>query len=64
VAAVDFHAAGGVTPPDLLERLAAQGVLCTGGRPQFRFVFHLDVSRADAERAAHLVRETVAASAA
>ncbi len=54
----------GVTPPDLLERLAAQGVLCTGGRPQFRFVFHLDVSRADAERAAHLVRETVAASAA
>ncbi|WP_255951131.1 low-specificity L-threonine aldolase [Streptomyces odontomachi] len=50
----------GVTPPDLVERLAARGVLCTGGRPEFRFVFHLDVSRGDAERAASVVRETLA----
>jgi threonine aldolase len=52
----------GVTPQDLVERLAARGVLCTGGRPYFRFVFHLDVSRADAERAARVVRETLAES--
>lgn len=50
----------GVTPPDLVDRLAARGVLCTGGRPQLRFVFHLGVPRADAERAARVVREVLA----
>ncbi|GHH77231.1 threonine aldolase [Streptomyces sulfonofaciens] len=54
------RAVAGVTPPDLVERLAARGVLCTGGRPYFRFVFHLDVSRQDAERAAIVVRQTLA----
>ncbi|WP_320777301.1 low-specificity L-threonine aldolase [Streptomyces sp. CRN 30] len=49
----------GVAPQDLVERLAARGVLCTGGRPQLRFVFHLDVTRADAERAARVVREVL-----
>jgi threonine aldolase len=58
------RAVAGVTPPDLAERLAARGVLCTGGRPSFRFVFHLDVSRKDAERAAIVVRETLAESTA
>jgi threonine aldolase len=58
------RAIAGVTPPDLVERLAARGVLCTGGRPHFRFVFHLDVSREDAERAAIVVRETLAESTA
>ncbi|POX52823.1 low-specificity L-threonine aldolase [Streptomyces sp. Ru72] len=53
------RAVAGVTPQDLVERLTARGVLCTGG-PQFRFVFHLDVSREDAERAAIVVRETLA----
>ncbi|MER5917854.1 hypothetical protein ABT124_48145 [Streptomyces sp. NPDC001982] len=53
------RAIAGVTPQDLMGRLAARGVLCTGG-PQFRFVFHLDVSREDAERAAIVVRETQA----
>jgi threonine aldolase len=58
------RAVAGVTPPDLVARLAARGVLCTGGRPEFRFVFHLDVTRQDAERAARVVRETLAGSAA
>jgi threonine aldolase len=53
------RAIAGVTPQDLVGRLAARGVLWTGG-PQFRFVFHLDVSREDAERAAIVVRETLA----
>ncbi|MCC5476395.1 GntG family PLP-dependent aldolase [Streptomyces barringtoniae] len=53
------RAIAGVTPQDLVGRLAARGVLCTGG-PQFRFAFHLDVSREDAERAAIVVRETPA----
>ncbi|GAA2253414.1 threonine aldolase [Streptomyces ruber] len=49
----------GVAPRDLVERLAARGVLCTGGRPRLRFVFHLGVSRADTERAARVVREVL-----
>ncbi|MFF3467764.1 low-specificity L-threonine aldolase [Streptomyces sp. NPDC002619] len=52
----------GATPQDLVERLAARGVLCTGGRPYFRFVFHLDVSRENAECAARVVRDTLAES--
>jgi threonine aldolase len=55
---------GGLTPPDLVQRLAARGVLCTAGGPQIRFVFHLDVSKADAERAAVMIRETLAEDAA
>jgi threonine aldolase len=58
------RAIAGVTPQDLVERLAARGVLCTGGRPYFRFVFHLDVSQEDAERAAIVVRETLTESTA
>ncbi|GHJ35583.1 low-specificity L-threonine aldolase [Streptomyces sp. TS71-3] len=54
------RAIAGVTPEDLAERLAARGVLCSGERPSFRFVFHLDVSRQDAERAAAVVREVLA----
>ncbi|MEV6057935.1 hypothetical protein [Streptomyces sp. NPDC052107] len=53
------RAMAGVTPQDLVGRLAARGVLCTGG-PRFRFVFHLDVSREDAERAVIVVREILA----
>jgi threonine aldolase len=55
---------GGLTTPDLVQRLAARGVLCTAGGPQIRFVFHLDVSKADAERAAVVIRETLAEDAA
>ncbi|MFD8590697.1 low-specificity L-threonine aldolase [Streptomyces sp. NPDC059637] len=42
----------------IVERLRDRGVLCTGDA-RLRFVFHLDVSREDAEEAARLVRETV-----
>ncbi|MGI5142665.1 MULTISPECIES: low-specificity L-threonine aldolase [unclassified Streptomyces] len=55
---------GGLTTPNLVQRLAARGVLCTAGGPQIRFVFHLDVSKADAERAAVMIRETLAEDAA
>jgi threonine aldolase len=50
----------GAAPDDLAERLAECGVLCTGGRSQLRFVFHLDVSRAKAQHAARVVREVLA----
>jgi threonine aldolase len=54
----------GVTPEDLVERLARRGLLCTGSYPQLRFVFHLDVSRADAEEAVQIVRDALTDSSA
>jgi threonine aldolase len=43
---------------DMAERLRARGVLCTGERT-LRLVTHLDVARADVERAIEIFRRTV-----
>ncbi|MEU8790755.1 low-specificity L-threonine aldolase [Streptomyces sp. NPDC048643] len=51
--------APGLDIDDLCDRLARRGLLCAGYPDQLRFVFHLDVTRADAERAVRIVRETV-----
>jgi threonine aldolase len=49
-------------PEDLIERLARRGLLCAGG-PRLRFVFHLDVSGADVDRAVRIIRDTLAETA-
>lgn len=56
--------APGVDADDVTARLARRGVLCAGYPGQLRFVFHLDVSRADTERAVRIVRETLEEAAA
>ncbi|MFF4554285.1 low-specificity L-threonine aldolase [Streptomyces sp. NPDC001422] len=53
----------GIDTDDLSERLARRGLLCAGYPGQLRFVFHLDVTRADTERAVRIVRETLAETA-
>ncbi|WP_415936865.1 low-specificity L-threonine aldolase [Streptomyces sp. 039-1] len=53
----------GIDTDDLSERLARWGLLCAGYPGQLRFVFHLDVTRADTERAVRIVRETLAETA-
>ncbi|MER5602453.1 low-specificity L-threonine aldolase [Streptomyces sp. NPDC002265] len=51
--------APGLDTDELRERLARRGLLCAGYPGQLRFVFHLDVTRADAEYAVRIVRETL-----
>lgn len=53
----------GIDTDDLSDRLARRGLLCAGYPGQLRFVFHLDVTRADTERAVRIVRETLAETA-
>ncbi|MET7740935.1 low-specificity L-threonine aldolase [Streptomyces sp. NPDC005385] len=53
----------GLDVDDLSDRLARRGLLCAGYPGRLRFVFHLDVTRADTERAVRIVRETVAETA-
>lgn len=55
--------APGLEVDDLSDRLARRGLLCAGYPGRLRFVFHLDVTRADTERAVRIVRETVAETA-
>ncbi|MEU0783918.1 low-specificity L-threonine aldolase [Streptomyces sp. NPDC006173] len=55
--------APGLDVDDLSDRLARRGLLCAGYPGQLRFVFHLDVTRADTERAVRIVRETFAETA-
>ncbi|MFG3166174.1 low-specificity L-threonine aldolase [Streptomyces sp. NPDC048200] len=55
--------APGIDTDDLSDRLARRGLLCAGYPGQLRFVFHLDVTRADTERAVRIVRETLAETA-
>ncbi|WP_406364542.1 low-specificity L-threonine aldolase [Streptomyces sp. NBC_00645] len=52
-----------VETDELRDRLARRGLLCGGYPGQLRFVFHLDVTRADTERAVRIVRETMAETA-
>ena len=47
--------------PGFVQRLASRGVLASGDA-RVRFVTHLDVSRADVEHAANVIRECVSAS--
>ncbi|MFD1659079.1 low-specificity L-threonine aldolase [Streptomyces caeni] len=49
--------APGLGTEEVCDRLARRGLLCAGYPGQLRFVFHLDVSRADAERAVDIVHE-------
>ncbi|MEW2165258.1 low-specificity L-threonine aldolase [Streptomyces sp. NPDC007084] len=51
--------APGLEVDDVCDRLARRGLLCGGYPGQLRFVFHLDVTRADTERAVRIVRETL-----
>ncbi|MFD7876707.1 low-specificity L-threonine aldolase [Streptomyces sp. NPDC059766] len=51
--------APGLDTDELRDRLARRGLLCAGYPGQLRFVFHLDVTRADAEYAVRIVRETL-----
>jgi threonine aldolase len=51
--------AAGVDLSDLRDSLSRRGLLCAGYPEELRFVFHLDVSRADAERAVHIVRDAL-----
>ncbi|WP_406376422.1 low-specificity L-threonine aldolase [Streptomyces sp. NBC_00647] len=55
--------APGLETDDLRDRLERRGLLCGGYPGQLRFVFHLDVTRADTERAVRIVREAVAETA-
>ncbi|MET7386101.1 low-specificity L-threonine aldolase [Streptomyces sp. NPDC005529] len=55
--------APGLDVDDLSDRLARRGLLCAGYPGRLRFVFHLDVTRADTERAVRIVRETVVETA-
>ncbi|MFD6918875.1 low-specificity L-threonine aldolase [Streptomyces sp. NPDC059944] len=55
--------APGLDVDDLSDRLARRGLLCAGYPGRLRFVFHLDVTRADTERAVRIVRETMAETA-
>ncbi|QOV44083.1 low-specificity L-threonine aldolase [Streptomyces chromofuscus] len=50
--------APGFDTDEVRDRLARRGLLCAGYPGRLRFVFHLDVSRADTERAVRVVRET------
>lgn len=51
--------APGLDAGELGDRPARRGLLCAGCPGRLRFVFHLDVTRADAERAVRIVRETL-----
>lgn len=51
--------APGVETDEVRDRLARRGLLCAGYPGQLRFVFHLDVTRADTEHAVRIVRETM-----
>ncbi|MEU4171202.1 low-specificity L-threonine aldolase [Streptomyces sp. NPDC026665] len=53
------QSAPGVETDEVRDRLARRGLLCAGYPGQLRFVFHLDVTRADTERAVRIVRETM-----
>ncbi|WP_338017405.1 low-specificity L-threonine aldolase [Streptomyces adustus] len=53
------RSAPGLDTDELRDRLARRGLLCAGYPGQLRFVFHLDVTRADAEQAVRIVRETL-----
>ncbi|MFG2949524.1 low-specificity L-threonine aldolase [Streptomyces adustus] len=53
------RSAPGLDADELRDRLARRGLLCAGYPGQLRFVFHLDVTRADAEQAVRIVRETL-----
>ncbi|WP_326841288.1 low-specificity L-threonine aldolase [Streptomyces sp. NBC_01558] len=55
--------APGIDTDDLSDRLARRGLLCAKYPGQLRFVFHLDVTRADTERAVRIARETLAETA-
>jgi threonine aldolase len=55
--------APGLETDEVRDRLARRGLLCAGYPGQLRFVFHLDVTRADTERAVRIVRETLAETA-
>ncbi|MFJ8007534.1 low-specificity L-threonine aldolase [Streptomyces fagopyri] len=55
--------APGLDVDELRARLERRGLLCAAYPDQLRFVFHLDVTRADVERAVRIVREAVAAVA-
>ncbi|MEU4083995.1 low-specificity L-threonine aldolase [Streptomyces aureus] len=57
------RSAPGVDTDEIRDRLERRGVLCGGYPGQLRFVFHLDVTRADTERAVRIVRETLAGTA-
>lgn len=57
------RSAPGVDTDEVRDRLERRGVLCGGYPGQLRFVFHLDVTRADTERAVRIVRETLAGTA-
>ncbi|MFJ9916062.1 low-specificity L-threonine aldolase [Actinacidiphila glaucinigra] len=51
--------APGLSAEEVQERLARRGLRCAGYPGRLRFVFHLDVSRADTEEAVRIVRETL-----
>ncbi|MFE9882169.1 low-specificity L-threonine aldolase [Streptomyces sp. NPDC005784] len=57
------RSAPGLDTDEVSDRLARRGLLCGGYPGQLRFVFHLDVTRADTERAVRIVRETMAETA-
>lgn len=52
--------APGLDADEVSARLERRGLLCGAYPGQLRFVFHLDVTRGDVERAVRIVRETVA----
>ncbi|MER6437982.1 low-specificity L-threonine aldolase [Streptomyces sp. NPDC001185] len=51
--------APGLDADEMGARLGRRGLLCAAYPGQLRFVFHLDVTRPDVERAVRIVRETV-----
>ncbi|MGW3635883.1 low-specificity L-threonine aldolase [Streptomyces sp. NPDC005122] len=51
--------APGLDADEVSARLERRGLLCGAYPGQLRFVFHLDVTRVDVERAIRIVRETV-----
>lgn len=54
------NAAPGLDADEVRARLERRGLLCGAYPGQLRFVFHLDVTRGDVERAVAIVRESVA----
>ncbi|MFF3946055.1 low-specificity L-threonine aldolase [Streptomyces sp. NPDC001902] len=51
--------APGLSAEEVQERLARRGLHCAGYPGRLRFVFHLDVSRADTEEAVRIVHEAL-----
>lgn len=51
--------APGLTADEVRARLARRGVLCGAYPGRLRFVFHLDITREDTERAVRMVREAL-----